>query len=83
VDLFGQAVYERGAMTLQALRNRIGDEAFWTVLRTWVADHRRDNATTAEFVALAEQVSGQDLGDFFEVWLETPERPARTADNGL
>jgi aminopeptidase N len=53
------------------------------VLRTWVADHRRDNATTAEFVALAEQVSGQDLGDFFEVWLETPERPARTADNGL
>jgi aminopeptidase N len=70
-------------MTLQALRNRIEDEAFWTVLRTWVADHRRDNATTAEFVALAEQVSGQDLGDFFEVWLETPERPARTADNGL
>ena len=83
VDLFGGAVYERGAMTLQALRNRIGDEAFWTVLRTWVADHRHGNATTAELVALAEQVSGQDLGEFFEVWLETPERPAKTADNGL
>ena len=49
VDLFGGAVYERGAMTLQALRNRIGDEAFWTVLRTWVADHRHGNGTTAEF----------------------------------
>ncbi len=83
VDLFGGSVYERGAMTLQALRNRIGDEAFWAVLRTWVADHRHGNATTAELVALAEQVSGQDLGEFFEVWLETPERPAQTADNGL
>jgi aminopeptidase N len=70
-------------MTLQALRNRIGDEAFWTVLHTWVADHRHGNATTTAFVALAEQVGGQDLGEFFEVWLETPERPARTADNGL
>jgi len=70
-------------MALQALRNRIGEDPFWTVLRTWVTDHRHGNASTAEFVALAEQVSGQDLGEFFEVWLETPERPARTADNGL
>jgi aminopeptidase N len=44
---------------------------------------RHGNATTAEFVALAEQVSGQDLGGFLEVWLEKPERPARTAANGL
>src|SRR4029079_1533412 len=79
-DLFGQAVYERGAMTLQALRNRIGDEAFWTVLRTWVANHRHGNATTVEFIAVAEQVSDQDLGGFFEVWLENPERSARTGD---
>ena len=82
-DIFLNPVYERGAMTLQALRNRIGDEAFWTLMRTWVADHRHGNASTAEFVALAEATSGQDLGDFFEVWLQTPERPAETADNGL
>ena len=82
-DIFLNPVYERGAMTLQALRNRIGDEAFWTLMRTWVADHRHGNASTAEFVALAEATSGQELGDFFEVWLQTPERPAETADNGL
>ena len=51
--------------------------------RLYFAQHRHGNATTAELVALAEQVSGQDLGEFFEVWLETPERPAQTADNGL
>ncbi len=82
-DLFTEAVYSRGAMTLQALRSRIGDEVFWTVLRTWVADHRYGNATTAQFVALAEEVSGEDLDAFFDVWLYADERPARTSDNGL
>ena len=53
-DIFLNPVYERGAMTLQALRNRIGDDAFWTVMRTWVADHRHGNASTADFIALAE-----------------------------
>ena len=51
-------------MTLQALRNLDGDEAFATVLFR-VADHRHGSATSAEFVALAERVSGQDLGEFF------------------
>ena len=35
--LFDGAVYDRGAMAVQALRHRIGDTAFWTLLRTWVA----------------------------------------------
>ena len=70
-------------MTLQALRNRIGDDAFWTVLRTWVADHRHGNASTADFIALAEETSGQDLDDFFEVWLDDPGAAGETADNGL
>ena len=82
-DLFAESVYSRGAMTLQALRNRIGDEAFWTVLRAWVDDHRYGNATTGDFIALAEQVSGEDLGSFFDAWLYADERPAQSADNGF
>ena len=34
--LFDGPVYARGAMAVQALRHRIGDTAFWTLLRTWV-----------------------------------------------
>ena len=36
-----------------------------------------------EFRAVAERVSGQDLGSFFTAWLRTPTKPAKTADNGL
>ena len=35
-QLFDDAVYLRGAMTLQALRARVGDRAFFTIMRRWV-----------------------------------------------
>ncbi|GAA1767485.1 M1 family metallopeptidase [Nocardioides hankookensis] len=81
--IFAPFVYERGGMTFQALRNRIGEDAFWQLLRRWVADHRGGNGSTAEFQALAEEVSGQDLDGFFDAWLHTESKPADTADNGL
>lgn len=81
--LFDPAVYERGAMTLQALRHKVGEEAFWRLLRRWVADHRGGNASTADFEALAAQVTGVDLDAFFDVWLRATKRPSRTAANGL
>jgi aminopeptidase N len=67
--LFRQSVYLRGAMTLEALRQKIGDAAFNSILRTWFAEHRYGNATTAELIALAERESGLELDEFFDVWL--------------
>lgn len=81
--IFDFAVYQRGAMTLAALRNRIGDADFTTLLRTWVADHHAGNGSTAQFRALAASVSGEDLDAFFTAWLDTPAKPADTTDNGL
>ncbi len=74
--MFSSAVYYRGGMTLAALRHRIGDTHFFALLRRWVAAHRYGNATTAEFVALAERVSGQHLGAFFRTWLWDQKKPS-------
>ena len=79
-DLLDGTIYDRGAMTLQALRQRIGDATFLEVLRGWYAEHKYGNASTAEFVALAERESGQDLGAFFDAWLYTPGKPAGLPD---
>jgi aminopeptidase N len=73
--MFQRAVYRRGAMTLQALRDKIGDDAFFRVLKTWTAEHFQGNGTTAQFIALSERISHQDLGNFFQVWLYTPSKP--------
>ncbi|SEN61363.1 M1 family metallopeptidase [Actinacidiphila rubida] len=73
---FDDAVYDRGAVAIQALRDTIGDQAFLKLLRLWPAQHRYGNATVADFRQLAEHLSGQDLGAFFQTWLYTPAKPA-------
>jgi aminopeptidase N len=75
-DLFDTAVYERGRLTLEALRQRVGDRAFATILRRWADQHRYGTVRTSQFVTLSERVSAQNLGAFFSVWLYQPSRPA-------
>jgi aminopeptidase N len=74
-QLFHTPVYDRGAMTLQALREKVGDQTFFRILRAWYANNRNGNVTTRDFIRLAEQISGQDLDDFFQVWLFEEGRP--------
>jgi len=67
--LFDSAIYVRGAWTLHALRLELGDELFFEIIRTYYARFQGGNATTADFIAVAEEVSGQTLDDFFQAWL--------------
>ena len=68
-DLFNQSVYSRGALTLHALRRAIGDEDFFRTLRTYAERYRYGNATTKDFIAVAEETSGQQLDTLFDAWL--------------
>jgi aminopeptidase N len=74
-EMFDTPVYDRGAMTLQALREKVGDALFFGILRTWYAEHRNGNVTTPQFIAHAERISGQQLKQFFDVWLYEEGRP--------
>ncbi|MFC4911080.1 M1 family metallopeptidase [Actinomadura gamaensis] len=69
------AVYERGAMTLQALRRTVGDSAFFATLRAWASEHAYGTGSTPQFIALAERLSHRDLGPLFQSWLYTPNKP--------
>ena len=68
-QLFNTGVYQRGGLTLHALRLEVGDEAFFEILRTYAARFANSNATTDDFIAVAEEVSGQHLEVFFDGWL--------------
>jgi len=73
--LFDFAVYGRGAMTLQQLRLAVGDDNFLEILRRWAHTQAGENVTTDEFISLAEEISGQQLDQLFEIWLFTPGKP--------
>lgn len=71
-DLFNAGVYYRGALVLHALRQAVGDEAFFEILRAYYDQYKYGNAATEDFIAVAEDVSGQDLSDLFNAWLYAP-----------
>jgi aminopeptidase N len=81
--LFDIAVYGRGAMAVQALRNRIGVADHRRLLRTWLRRHKDGDATVRQFRVLAEEVSGVELDRFFYVWLFRQGIPERTRANGF
>lgn len=74
-NLFNGAVYLRGAMTLHALRRAVGDAVFFDILRTYATRFHDSNATTADFIALAEEISGQELDSLFQGWLFQTDLP--------
>lgn len=68
-SLFNAGVYYRGAIALHALRITVGDDAFFNILRTYFERYQDGNVWTADFIAVAEEISGQELDTFFEAWL--------------
>ncbi|WP_416976018.1 M1 family aminopeptidase, partial [Streptomyces sp. 4F14] len=57
--IFRPNVYDGAALILYALRQEIGRQAFERLERLWVRRHQDGVASTADFVALAEEVSGR------------------------
>ncbi|MFG2075945.1 M1 family metallopeptidase [Nonomuraea maritima] len=76
-DMFGDVPYNRGAMTLQALRRKIGDRAFFRLAKEWLSKYRYSDASTKDFTRLAERVSHKNLDKFFQVWLYQKGKPTK------
>ncbi|MFI8189611.1 M1 family metallopeptidase [Streptomyces sp. NPDC085946] len=76
--LSGPPVYQRGAMVLHKIRQRIGDGAFRALLRGWASAHRHGNADTGDFTAYVEKrAPGEDFGAIWDEWLYGEGRPRR------
>lgn len=76
-DLFNGGVYIRGGLTLHALRLKVGDDAFFKIIRTYYERFKDGNASTDDFIQVCEEVSGKDLQAFFDAWLYDETLPAK------
>ncbi|TDQ05504.1 M1 family aminopeptidase [Labedaea rhizosphaerae] len=63
---------ERGAQILHALREYLGDAAFFALLREWVATHEHGIASTGDFVTAARR---HGVDDRLAKWLRHPGIP--------
>ncbi len=76
-----ERVYDRGPAAVHALRSRMGDQAFFAMLKVWA---QQPGARSLEdFRRHADDATPDDLTGFFREWLDESDRPAATTDNGV
>jgi aminopeptidase N len=78
--MFSEASYSGGCLVFYALRRLLGDDRFFKVVRTFINRHRYGNASANDWVAVANQVTGQDLKPFFDAWLYGDREPSLAGD---
>ena len=71
-------VYWKGAWVLHMLRGVVGDSTFFNVMRTYATTYKDSSTTVAMYRNVAEQVSGRNLGWFFDEWLYHTGAPSYT-----
>ncbi|MCP9950257.1 M1 family metallopeptidase [Actinomadura madurae] len=74
--IFDGLVYDRGAMAVHVLRQKIGDKAFHRLLKAWPSAYRYGNASTKDFVRFAERLSHKNLDAWAEAWLYSEGKPS-------
>lgn len=67
--------YQKGAWVLHMLRQRLGDAVFKQCIQAFYQRYKGENATTADFEQLCQEVSGADLRTFFRQWLHLAQHP--------
>lgn len=75
-NYFAPPSYEKAASVLHMLRLKIGNASFFQLLQQWFSTYEHGNTVTTEFRDLAEQISGQDLDQFFNQWIFSPGLPS-------
>jgi aminopeptidase N len=75
------AVYVRGPMAIQALRNVMGDETFFRFSRDWA--QAPGSRSLEDWMAAAQSATTVDLDPFFQAWIFSRTAPARTTENGF
>lgn len=71
---YGVVVYVKGALFFQALREEIGDEAFFAALRSYFTVRRYQIAAVQDLLDAFETTAGRSLDDLYQQWLYEAEK---------
>ncbi|HUO39393.1 MAG TPA: M1 family metallopeptidase [Mycobacterium sp.] len=73
--MFDDRVYQRGALTLHALRRQLGDAKFFALLKDWTTRYRHSSVLTGDFTDLADSYADESLCALWDKWLYSTEVP--------
>lgn len=76
IDLFDRHLYQKGGLILHMLRQRLGDEAFFSGVKNYLTAHRHGIVETNDLMRALEESSGLSLERFFDEWVYRPGHPS-------
>jgi aminopeptidase N len=72
---YSPIVYGKGPLFFHALRQEVGDETYFAIMREYLRQHKYKIATPESFMRVAESVSGRDLDAIHKQWILGTKRP--------
>jgi hypothetical protein len=66
---YGPLIYQKGPLYFHALRQVVGEEAFWEILQTYFERNRYRIATSEDWLAAVDAVSGEQHQGLYEAWI--------------
>ncbi len=67
---YGALVYNKGAIFLDDIKDKYGKDTFYKILKTYYNRYKFKNATTEDFLDVCEEITGDDLDEYFDEWLK-------------
>jgi aminopeptidase N len=67
--IFSRTIYDKGAWILEMLRQEIGDEEFFRLIKIYLDLFEFSNASTEDFIKLVNEVTQKNFNEFFNQWL--------------
>ena len=72
-NVYGGIVYAKGALFFDAVRQEIGDEAFFAGLQSYFGTYRYQIAAGEDLLATFESAAGRELDELFQTWAVSPQ----------
>lgn len=73
----------KAELMLYELSLKMGEDTFYQLLKTFYSKYSFNLATSEDFKAMAEELYGESLSDFFETWLTESEIPILETDDHI
>ncbi len=74
-DMFDAHSYNKGGLVLHMLREELGDDAFFEGMNVFLKSKALNSAEIDDLRLVYEEVTGRDLGLFFDQWFKAAGHP--------
>ncbi len=82
-EMFDSHSYNKGGLVLHALRNYVGDSAFFKSLEFYLKSHEYGKAEIHDLRLAFEHITGEDLNWFFDQWFLSAGHPQLKIEEGI